>query len=262
MFLCFVVAVVFLMVRDLRWRRGNSHADHSGILLLLPFLAVSGAAIVGIYPYVGSRHTLILVPFVIAATSFLLASILGQKLWAGFLIAVFLMGISNASGKTFVEPYIARENRTLTLMTAAMNHMLQTIPRSGVILVDYQTSFPMDYYFCGPRQIVPVETFRGDFFTVRCQGDTIVSPKIWKLSPGNFQAQFEKMAHVYGLKPGDRVWVFQTGWGTNLDTLLPRFFPEKFTCLDSKSFGANLTVIAFVVGPDLLPATTMPHCSN
>jgi hypothetical protein len=262
MFLLFVVAVVFLILRDLRWRRGNTRPGHSGILLLLPFVAVWGAAIAGKYPYVGSRHTVFLAPFAIAALSFLLASIFGQKLWAGLLIAVFLVGASNASGKTAVEPHMTRENRTQTLMTAAMNHIFQTIPRSDVILVDYQTIFPMDYYFCGPRQMFPVEIFTGDFFKIRCNGYTVVSPTVWKLTSGNFQTQFEKMTRTYGLKPGERVWVFQSGWGTNLDGLLPRFIPKKFTCLDSKSFGDNLVVIPFVVGPDFLPVATLPHCSN
>jgi hypothetical protein len=261
MLLLFVVAVLFLIVRDLRWRRGNTRPGHSGILLLLPFLAVWGAAIAGIYPYVGTRHDLFLVPFAIAAVSFLLAAIFGQKLWAGLLIAVCLMGASNASGKTF-EPYIAKEDRTRPLMIAAMNHMLQTIPRSDVILVDYQTNFPMEYYFCGSRQTFPVETFRGDFFKTQCKGYTIVSPTVWKLTSGNFQAEFEKMTHTYGLNPGDRVWVFQTGWGSNLDSLLPRFIPKKFSCLDSTRFGNNLVVIPFVVGPDFLPTTTLPNCSN
>ena len=82
MLLLFVAGVGFLVVRELLSRRGNPRSGHSGILLLLPFIAVWGAAIAGIYPYVGSRHTVFLAPFAIAAASFLLAAVCGQRLWA------------------------------------------------------------------------------------------------------------------------------------------------------------------------------------
>jgi hypothetical protein len=141
-----------------------------------------------------------------------------------------------------------------------VNHMRQSVPRGDLILVDFQSSLPMAYYLCGPRGIIPLETLRGDFFNLSCNGYSIVSLPIWKLTPGNFASQFEKMAHAYGLKSGDRVWVFQNGWGANLDTELPLHL-AKFRCLAPKSFGANLTVIPFVVGPDLSPTTSVTNCA-
>jgi 4-amino-4-deoxy-L-arabinose transferase-like glycosyltransferase len=261
MLLCFVVGVAFLVGRDLISRRGNPPSSHSGILLLLPFIAVWGAAIAGIYPYVGSRHTVFLAPFAIAAASFLLATVYGQKLWASVLIAALLMGASNASGKTF-EPYIRKENQSRALMTAAVNEIRQSVPRSDIVLVDFQSSFAIAYYLCGPREIIEIERFRREFNEFSCGGHSIVFPSfnVWKLTPGNFPSQFEKMAHAYDLKPGDRVWVFQSGWGANLDTELPAHLP-RFRCIAPKSFGDNLTVIPFVVAPDFSPATPATNCA-
>jgi 4-amino-4-deoxy-L-arabinose transferase-like glycosyltransferase len=256
MLLCFVVGVAYLIIRDLISRRGNPLSSHSGILLLLPFIAVWGAAIAGIYPYVGSRHTVFLAPFAIAAASFLVAAVYGQKLWASFLIAALLMGASNASGKTF-ETGITKENQSRALLVAAVDHIQQSIPRSDLILVDMQSSFPIAYYLCALREI---DTFRGEYRQFNCSGYPIVSLSAWKLTPGNFPSQFEKMAHAYDLKPGDRVWVFQSGWGANLDTELPAHLP-RFRCIAPKSFGENLTVIPFVVGPDLRPATPATNCA-
>ena len=262
MFLVFAVGVAFLLVRDVVSRRGNRRPDYSGILLLLPFVAVWSAALAGIYPYSGSRHTIFLAPFAIAAASFLLAAIYGQKLWAGLLIAALIVGASNTSAETF-EPFIKKEDQSRTLMTGAMNYIHQSIPRSETILVDYQSSLPLTYYLCGPKAAAQIEPSQDEFVRFRCDGYSIVSTKydVYKLTPGNFPAQFEEMARTEGLEPGDRVWVFQNGWGANLDTELPSHF-QKFRCLSPTSFGANLTVIPFLVGPDWLPASPATNCPS
>jgi hypothetical protein len=259
--LFFVVSVAFLMIRDLVSRRGNAPSSHSGILLLLPFVAVWGAAIAGIYPYSGSRHTVFLAPFAIAGAGFLLAAVYGRKLWASLLIAALLMGASNASGKTF-EPYIKKEDQSRTLMAAAMNEIRQSVPRSDLILTDFQSSSAIAYYLCGAGDIVEITRLREEFNGFSCGGHSIIFPSyhVWKLTPGNFPSQFEKMAHTYDLKPGDRVSVFQSGWGANLDTELPAHL-SRFRCIAPKSFGDNLTVIPFVVGPDLSPATPATNCT-
>jgi dolichyl-phosphate-mannose-protein mannosyltransferase len=262
MLLCFVAGVGFLIIRDLVSRRGNPRSCHSGVLLLLPFVTAWGAAVAGIYPYVGSRHTVFLAPFAIAAASFLLAAVCRQKLWAALLIAGLFMGASNASGSP-IEPGITKENQSRALMVAAVDHIQQSIPRSDLILTDFQSSFAIVYYLCGPREIIQTnEWLRREFSDFSCGGHSFVFPSfnVWKLTPGNFPSQFEKMARAYNLKPGDRVWVFQSGWGRNLDTELPAHLP-KFRCIVPKSFGDNLTVIPFVVGPDLSPATPATNCA-
>jgi len=255
-----VVGVLILFVRDLVSRRGNPQPSHLGILLVLPFIAIWGAAIAGKYPYVGSRHTVVLAPFAIAGVSFLLATVCRQKLSAGLVIAALLMAASNASGDS-MERGITREDQSRTQMIAAVNQIHQSIPRSDLILVDMQSSFPIVYYLCDPREINPTNTVHGPFNQFSCDGYSIVSFPVWKLAAVNFLSQFEKMARTYGLKSGDQVWVFQSGWGVNLDTDLPSHL-QQFRCLTPKSFGANLSVIPFVVGPDFLPAEPLTSCGK
>ena len=260
MLLFFVVGVAFLIIKDLVPGRGNARSSHRGILLLVPFIAVWGAAIAGIYPYVGSRHTVFLAPFAIAAASFLLGAVYGRKVWANLLIAILLMGAANTCAEAF-EPYITKENQRRTLMIGAMNFIQQSIPRSEPILVDLQSSLPLAYYLCKPSDTDQLDGYRQDFNYFSCNGYSVVSTNyhIWKLMPGNFPSQFEKMAHANGLKPGDRVWVFEAGWGVNLDVTLPRILP-KFRCLATKTFGANISIIPFAVGPDFSPVPTVPNC--
>jgi dolichyl-phosphate-mannose-protein mannosyltransferase len=268
MLLIFVAGVAVLLIRDLVSHRDGRRSWHLGILLLLPFIAVWGAAIVGIYPYIGGRHTVFLAPSMIAGVSYLIAIAFGRKFWAVILFAGLIVGASYTSGKTY-EPYIKPENQSRALMNDAMNHLRQSVPRGDHILVDYQSSLSLAYYLCGPNVIMPIETLSGGDFEFTCDGYSIVSLRIWKLVYQDFPSEFEKMASTRGLKSGDRVWVFQSGWGANLDTELP-WFNLKFRCLAPASFGENITVIPFVVGADMFPAlppgsphlTRLMRCSN
>jgi uncharacterized membrane protein len=252
MLLLLIVGVAFFFGRDLVSRHGNPNSDRVGILLLLPFVAVWGATIAGIYPYASNRYTIFLAPFAIATASFLLAAVSGQKLWTGLLIATLLMGVSNASGNP-LEPGFTKENQSRKLMLDVIGYMKQSIPRGDLILVDYQSSQPLAYYLCGPRQI-SIDRSSSDFDQFNCNGYSVVSVHFWKLKAESLAAPFEKVVHARGLKPGDRVWVFQTGWGGNLILAeLPEHFPQ-FRCFAPRTFGEDISVIPFVVGPDLSPA--------
>jgi uncharacterized membrane protein len=256
--LLWILAIAFLLVRESVWRREIPRARHSGILLLLPFIAVFGAGIAGYYPYVGSRHTVFLAPFLIAGLGFLLAAISGQKLWAAIVIAALLVSVSNISGK-MPESGITKENQSRTLMAAAMNHMQQTISPSDLILTDYESALILVYYFCGPKVILPTGTFTLPASRVKCNGHTIASFQIWSMDAGFFLSNFGKIVRAQRLMPGDRVWVFESGWSATLSQQLPLNSPE-FRCLDPKTFGANISVIPFKVGPDFSPVATVTNC--
>jgi hypothetical protein len=258
MLLFFAASVTFFFGRDLLSGRGNTQSSRLGILLLFPFIAVWGASLAGIYPYVGSRHTVFLAPFVIAGACYLLAMVSGQRLWAGLLIAIFLMALSNTAHKP-VEPDFSNEDHTPEEMASTVSYMQRVIPRGDHILVDFQSSLPMTYYFCGPKNIITIETFRGDYFAFTCNGYPIVSLHIWKLIPRSFQLQFEKMARAHDLKPGDRVWVYQTGWGVDLGTELASH-DAAFRCLAPKKFGGGVTVTPFIVGRDFSPEPPTGAC--
>jgi uncharacterized membrane protein len=254
----FVAGVAVHFSRDLLSGQGNPQSSRLGILLLFPFVAVWGAAIAGIYPYVGSRHTVFLAPFVIAAASYLLAVISGQRVWAGLLIAIFLVALSNAAEKP-VEPDVSKGDDSPTVMASAVSYMKRSIPQGDLILVDYQSSLPMTYYFCGPKEIIPIEMFQGSYFEFSCNGYHVVSLNMWKMIPENFQLQFGKMARSHSLKSGERVWVYQTGWGVDVGTDLAGR-DAAFRCLAPKRFGGGVTITPFIVGSDFSPAPPLGAC--
>jgi 4-amino-4-deoxy-L-arabinose transferase-like glycosyltransferase len=267
--LLWALTVSFLLVRDLTTRGDRHRARYSGILLTLPFVAVWCAALGGFYPYIGSRHTAFLFPFVVAGLGVPIGAVYVHRLWAIILIAVLLVVASNTSGQTF-EPYITRENQNRALMAGAVQYIQQSVPASEVILTDFQSGVMAMYYLCGPRQIVPIETLGGSklvpfdqlagmYYKVECNGHLIISSRTLWVLPEVFPAQFEQLASAAGLKSGDKVWVFQAGWGVELVRRLPWISP-RFRCLAPKKFGKNIAVIPFVVGPDLYPAATVTSC--
>jgi len=258
MLLCFVAGVAALFVKGLLSRRGTLQTNRLGLLLLFPFIAVWCAAIAGIYPYIGSRHTVFLAPFAIAAACYLMAAASGQRLWAGLLIAALLMVASNTShGSAPTEEMT--EKGSPALMASAMGYLEQSVPRGDSFLVDYQSSLPLAYYLCGPRAIFPIEMFHQDYFEFSCKGYSVVSLHVWKLIRQSFRMQFEKMARSQDLKQGDRVWVYQTGWGDDLGTELAAH-EAAFRCLAPRKFGGGVTVTPFIVGPDFSPAPPLGGC--
>ena len=256
MLLLFLGGAAFLFFRDLASRRTEANR-RIGILLLFPVLALWGAAIAGVYPFAGSRYSVVLVPSLIAAASFALAAISRQELWAAVLFATALMGVSNLYGHP-TETGFTVENQRRDLMVAALDNVRRSIPQSDRILVDYQSSLPLAYYLC-PTETIVVDSSRPDFDQFSCNGYSIVSLRFWKLRGEVLPSVFEKLVRTYGLKPGDRVWVFQAGWGGNMVAELPRHLPQ-FRCLAPKEFGANISVIQFEVGPDLSPVPLLKSC--
>jgi hypothetical protein len=254
----FVVGVAFLLVRDWvpRWRTPRTPC--SGILLLLPFIGVWGASLAGIYPYVGSRHTAVLAPFAIAAASYLVAAASGQRLWAGLLVATLLMVVSNTSHESAPTEEMT-ENQSPALMASAVSHVKPSVPTGDLIVLDSQSSFPFAYYFCGPKAIFPIEKFHGDYFECSCNGYSVVPLHTWKLIPGSFRSEFEEVARSHSLKSGDRVWVYQTGWGVDVGTDLAGH-DVAFRCLAPKRFGGGVTVTPFIVGQDFSPEPPLGAC--
>ena len=258
--LSFFAGVAILFGKDLRASRMSLRSDHLGLLFALPFVAVWGAALVGIYPYVGSRHTAFLAPFAIAGASYLFSMISRQRLWTALVIAALLMGLSQAGDKS-MELNTSSGDNSPKMMADSIRYLQAANSRGDTILLDYQSSLPFTYYFCGPKTTIPYRIFAGDYFEFRCNGDPLVALRIWKAGAAGFPDQFEKMTRSHSLKPGDRVWIYQTGWGETLDIKLDRQEP-RFHCLAPQHFGTGIVIIPFVVGPDFQPIAASNACAN
>ena len=257
MLVAFTASVVFFMVSDFLSARRDRSSRHTGIQLLLPFVAVWAAAIAAIYPYVGSRHTTVLAPFAIAGASCLFAVICRQKLWAVAFVAALLMAISNFYGGR-PEPGIPDQRREM--MAGALNYLRQSVPEGDLILADMESTLPLAYYYCQTERGFFQTWSRANFGQFNCDGRLLVPLHFWYLRPEGLAAPFQNLVHDNELRPGDRVWIFQTGWGGNLMAKLPAHLPQ-FRCITPMVFGQSITIVPLTVGPDLAPAP-QTQCPN
>ena len=258
MLIACIGGVAFLFFRDFTHTSGKQDSRHLGIQLLLPFLGIWAAALAGIYPYVGSRHTAVLTPFVIAAASFAFAAACRKRLWPALLAASLLAGVSLGYANPS-EPGFTKADQNRRLMTAAVGELRQAIPEGGLILVDQESSLALAFYYCEPQAHL-LNWSGAEFDELHCQGHPVVTLHFWHLRPEGLAESFEKMAQHYGLKPGNRVWVFQAGWKGYLLAKLPEQLAQ-FRCVTPKTFGENITIVPLMVGPDLSPIAQAP-CPN
>jgi uncharacterized membrane protein len=258
--LAFAGAVIYLFGREMRNARTDARTRRAGILLAFPLIAVWAASMVAIYPYVGRRHTMFVAPLIIAGASFALAAICRQNMLAALLLAGILVAGSALAAKP-VEPGVSDDDQRPATMAAAISYLRQNVPAGEPIFLDMQSSLPITFYFCGDEIAPPVETFDRAYFEFTCAGHPVIALHFWKVMAATFSSHFEKMARNHGLRPGDRVWVFQTGWGLSLKNDLPTY-DSRFRCLDAKSFGSGISIMPMLVGDDYLPVTPSQSCAR
>jgi len=258
--LLWIAASVAIFFWEQAFQRTNLRTRYTGILLSLPIATLFIAGIFKYYPYVGSRHTVFVAPFLIAALSFLIATSTGRKLWAAILIAALLAASTYTGGK-LSEPYLTKENQNIELMNEAVKYIHQTIPPDESIVTDYQSAIMFVYNFCGPQQILPVGAFSLPVSRFQCDGYRIASYQAWGMQAPFFLANFPAIARGQRLKPGDKVWVVQTGWGVTMAQELISSSPQ-FRCLNPRHFGDNISIFQFAVGPDFSAVAANPNCPD
>lgn len=247
MLLAFLGGLAFMLAKRLAYGRNQPSPRALGILLLLPFILNCGAAVAGLYPYDGTRHSVFLALFATAGVSVLLGELAGKKTWPVLLAAGVLMPVWNLNS-TLPAQHILAQNQRRMLMGRALTYIRQSIPPGTLLFVDHQTSLMLGYYLSRDQTVRFDEPqLQKDFFEYPYGGYRIVSSKLWLFNAKNFGPELSRMRRAYGLAPGELVWVVQAGWGVGLYYHLTMRFPELH--LPGLMFGGNLTV--FQVPADL-----------
>jgi hypothetical protein len=142
-----------------------------------------------------------------------------------------------------------RTDQNRAHMAAAMDFVRQNVDPSDLIFVDYQTDLILGHYLCQQRPI-SLEAAPANFEQFSCGGHRVASTDYkteWMFGADNFPKEWRRVVQAYNLKPGDTVWIFQTGWEVNLPEDLQRHFAE-FHDLRFESFGKNIKIFKLTVG--------------
>jgi hypothetical protein len=250
------IAGVLVLLNGKKIQQENGPSPRQlAIFLVLPFVINCAAAIMNLYPYGGTRHSALLMPFAVAGVSLGMVKLARQKLTYAVGGALLTVAICQGVGRPH-RPYIQREDQRRINMIQAIDAIHQRVQSGDPIFVDFQTSFLARFYLC-PEVDYGVFSASG-FGIYSCGGKRIIatSSETNILSADTFVGRWKDMVTAYDLKAGQTVWVFQAGW----DIGLARELRKKFPDFKYDSFGCNITLFKLTVGQPL--ANMKPEISR
>ncbi|OLE13151.1 MAG: hypothetical protein AUG89_05900 [Acidobacteria bacterium 13_1_20CM_4_56_7] len=252
-FLLFIAGVVLVF----RSRSGSSRVTSRqlGCLLLLPFAINCAAALFRAYPYGGTRHSSLLIPFALAGVSVALAQLLKHRVSFGMAAALGISLVCHLSTAKEL-PYVAPDAQRSANMQAAMAFIHQ-IPAGEPIFADLQTNLLLSHYLCAQRLVVSDRSIPG-FVSYECGGHRVIaSTTKYIFTARSFYDQWQEMVSKYHMQPGSKIWAAQMGWYTYVAFELANF--PQFQ-LAPHDFGPQIQIFDLKVGqsmpdPKLLPTT-------
>jgi hypothetical protein len=250
-FLFFIAGVILVFRRRPVSSRVTSR--QLGCFLLLPFAVNCAAAMVRAYPYGGTRHSCLLLPFAIAGVSVALDRLLKHKISYGVATAVLISVLCHFTSAKEL-PYVVPDAQRSANMQAAMVFIHQ-LPADEPIFADVQTNLLLGHYLCEQKPFTGDRSIPG-FVTYECGGHRVIaSTTRYIFTARSFYDQWQEMVTKFHLQPGSRVWVAQMGWYTYVAFELANF-PEFQ--LRPHYFGPQIQIFDLTVGqrmpdPSLLP---------
>ena len=224
-----------------------------GCLLILPFAINCAAALARAYPYGGTRHSCMLIPFGLAAVSVALAQLLKRRIVAGIAAAILISLVCHLSTAKEL-PYVAPDAQRSARMQAAMAFMHQ-IPQAEPIFADVQTNLLLGHYLCNQRPVVSDRSIPG-FVSYRCGGHRVIaSTTKYIFTARSFYNQWQEMAAKYHMQPGSKIWVAQMGWYTYVEFELENF-PQFH--IAPHDFGPQIQIFSLMVGQTMPDPTMLP----
>ncbi|HEY6764064.1 MAG TPA: glycosyltransferase family 39 protein [Candidatus Sulfotelmatobacter sp.] len=254
-----IAGLLFISGLLLLWRSRGSHEPINKswyalwIFLLLLFIQACALSLLHLYPYGGTRQIAYLIIPTIAGVSIAIAAIARQR-WVPSLIMTGAVLFLSLAFPKIHAPHMDRSDQRTRNMVSAIRFTDQHFMPSDLIFVDYQSDLIVGHYLCNQEQIV-LETAPEGFEQFHCGGHQVVSAdykNAWMFSGENFLPQWERFIQAYRLKPGQEVWIFQTGWKIALPEELRREFAQLRN-LPYESFGNNIKLLKLAVGPDSMP---------
>jgi hypothetical protein len=171
------------------------------LLLVLPLLFGMGAAVLDLYPYGATRHSVYLLPFVAAAAGALGGAVTAGRLWPAVLAAGMLLPLS------FWTLPVSR-GQDLGGMTAAIARLRSAAPLGSVLFADEQTFLLLSYYL-GREGFTHRAPRPQGYWEDDAAGYRIVGSSIWIFSRAGLPRELDRFIRFYGLRRGQNLWIVQ-----------------------------------------------------
>ncbi len=252
--LAFLVGMFALLTGRAKEDSPTPTRKELALLLSLPFLLNVGAAIVGIYPFGGTRHNALLAPFAMTGAAIGISFVLLERTWArSFWIRVspVLAALVLCNLLPSPAPLIKARNHSKELMRDAVDHLRVATPPGSLIFSDYESGLLLGFYVC-ERGVVQIFPPLHRFAKADCGVHTTITarPDEWRFKADSLQSELNDAAASYNLAPATKVWLFDAGW---INDLAPAISRGK-DCSRPLFFGENILICELTVGRRI-PAT-------
>jgi len=239
----FGAGLVVLFIKSRRQGAGSR-----ALVLILPFVFSCAGAVLGLFPYGGTRHTSFLAIFAVAGVSILVATLTQRRTW----LSVTLAGVLALGMNGIARPpaqSIPRVSQRRSLMLNAIALLRNNAPPGDTIFADYQTSVLLGYYL-GGEKAPPFGTPHGQFWEFHYGGYLVVATPTWDFNRKEFRSLCDSLAQTYSFAPGRRLWLVDAGWGVPLVDQREQFggniavVPLRVGVMDATSAGARFARLA------------------
>jgi len=214
-----MIFVFLLGAGLLLWRKAGAPGTPktATLSLVLPPIATYAAAMLGLYPYGGSRHDAYLSVFVAAGVAVACAFVTQSRVLLLVLAAVFLVPPWRAAAEHhYLDDF--PEASKLDQMDSALEYLRSRVPPPRVLLTDQFGAAMVNYYVCHgaagqSRNLAP------GLIEYGCADDyRIVMLDTWSAEPSRFPAVLAQARQAAKDSFPDPVWVFHmslNGWTTD-----------------------------------------------
>jgi hypothetical protein len=242
MLLCVAGIVLLLRTGNTSSEGSRPSARQLGVLLLLPFVINCAAALVGAYPYGGTRHNSYLSLFAMAAIAVAIMRLRPGRKWGTPLAIAIALAICNFT-VTPAGSYIKPRNQKKELMDQAVGYVHMSVPKGSILLADYESGLLLSYYFCH-SDITHSGEPTSFFYRSPCGDYETASllPRLWVFHADTFPEQMQQFAKAEPvLLHAHQVWLFQAGFIADRE---PEFqaLLAQYGCSSPRKFGANILV--------------------
>lgn len=234
--LIFFAGVLWLFATAWLKRRWDMAAF--GTLLLLPFVIGMIASFLNLYPYGGTRHSIYLVLFAAAGVSFLLATVLRQRLLPVLLLAVVIVPYWYQHRRP--EPQLwDRKQQRKELMLAAIADLGTSVKPNEPVFTDYQASLLLAYYLDrdrpppAPRECIGITEAQYGQYHVVVIGE-------WSANANQFVTSLDGWQKSCDSVRRESVTVFDCGWGLNLLDDLTQSVPQSIS--ETRRYSENISL--------------------
>jgi hypothetical protein len=232
----FVAGLLWLLGAGLFRKRGELAAF--GLLLLLPFAFGMIGSLLDVYPYGGTRHSIYLLLFATAGVSFLIATVIRQRLLPILLLAALLIPYWYLH--RLPDPQqMARKEQAKGLMTNAISRLKTSVQADEPVFTDYQASILLAYYL-GRDHAPPTPRECGGVTEVQYGVYHFVIVSDWSATAAQLMTGIDGWQKGCTSAPDNSFWVFDAGWGLNLLDDLSQSAPRSIS--QGRKYGETISL--------------------